>query len=249
MSDNTLTITEVVNSVTVTPVNNTVEITTGISAGSTTIAGIVQLTDSVSSTSTTTAATPNAVKTAYDLGVTKFPAVVLQSGLYYKTNLGITNNTTQGYNAQATYYQPMFIPTSTTFDRMAFISGSNFSGTGTVRMGLYADNNGVPGNLILDAGTVSVTAAATTYQITINQTIPAGVFWTAWNRQVAATTNSYNGNSSTSAAYNLLMGNSYTSPSSVINIGYQQASVTGAFANATSLTASTVVPHVWLRVA
>jgi hypothetical protein len=220
-----------------------------VSTGTTSAVGVLQLTDSVSSTSTTTAATPNAVKTAYDFAFTKFPAVILQSGVYYKTNLGVGNNTTQGYNAQATYYQPMFIPTETTFDRLAFISGSNFLGTGSVRMGLYVDNNGVPGNLILDAGTVSVTAAATTYQITINQTIPAGVFWTAWNRQVAATTNSYYGTSSVSSVYNLLMGNSHTTPSSTINLGYQQASVTGAFSNASGLTISTVVPHVWLRVA
>ncbi len=36
-------------------------------AASTTVVGIVQLTDSTSSTSTTTAATPNSVKSAYDL--------------------------------------------------------------------------------------------------------------------------------------------------------------------------------------
>jgi hypothetical protein len=36
-------------------------------AGSTSAAGVLQLTDSTSSTSTTTAATPNSVKTAYDL--------------------------------------------------------------------------------------------------------------------------------------------------------------------------------------
>ena len=43
------------------------DVTIGIQAGSTTQSGAVQLTDSTSSTSTTTAATPNAVKTAYDL--------------------------------------------------------------------------------------------------------------------------------------------------------------------------------------
>jgi len=43
-------------------------ITVGIQASSTTQSGAVQLTDSTSSTSTTTAATPNAVKSAYDLG-------------------------------------------------------------------------------------------------------------------------------------------------------------------------------------
>ena len=41
-----------------------------IADGSTTVKGAVQLTDSTSSTSTTTAATPNSVKTAYDLAST-----------------------------------------------------------------------------------------------------------------------------------------------------------------------------------
>jgi trimeric autotransporter adhesin len=41
--------------------------TISVSAGSTSAAGVLQLTDSTSSTSTTTAATPNSVKTAYDL--------------------------------------------------------------------------------------------------------------------------------------------------------------------------------------
>lgn len=43
------------------------DVTIGIQAGSTTQSGAVQLTDSVASTSITTAATPNSVKTSYDL--------------------------------------------------------------------------------------------------------------------------------------------------------------------------------------
>jgi hypothetical protein len=42
-------------------------------AGSTTVTGSLQLTDSIGSTSTTTAATPNAVKTAYDLAAAALP--------------------------------------------------------------------------------------------------------------------------------------------------------------------------------
>ncbi len=42
-------------------------------AASTTVVGMVQLTDSTSSTSTTTAATPNSVKSAYDLAGTAIP--------------------------------------------------------------------------------------------------------------------------------------------------------------------------------
>jgi hypothetical protein len=43
------------------------DVTIGIQSGSTTQSGAIQLTDSTSSTSTTTAATPNSVKTSYDL--------------------------------------------------------------------------------------------------------------------------------------------------------------------------------------
>lgn len=46
---------------------------TTLPSGSTTQKGIVQLTDSISSTSTTTAATPNSVKTAYDLANSALP--------------------------------------------------------------------------------------------------------------------------------------------------------------------------------
>jgi hypothetical protein len=49
----------------VTAITNTV-----IQSSTTSVQGIVQLTDSISSTSTTTAATPNSVKTAYDLATT-----------------------------------------------------------------------------------------------------------------------------------------------------------------------------------
>lgn len=55
-------------------VNTSAAITgTKIQAGSTSVRGTVQLTDSTSSTSTTTAATPNAVKSAYDLADAALP--------------------------------------------------------------------------------------------------------------------------------------------------------------------------------
>jgi len=49
------------------------DVTIGIQASSTTQSGAVQLTDSTSSTSTTTAATPNAVKSSYDLANAAIP--------------------------------------------------------------------------------------------------------------------------------------------------------------------------------
>lgn len=54
-------------------------ITVGIQSASTSQAGAVQLTDSTSSTSTTTAATPNAVKSAFDLANGAVPASIVDA--------------------------------------------------------------------------------------------------------------------------------------------------------------------------
>jgi hypothetical protein len=61
-------------------------ITVGIQSATTSQSGAVQLTDSTSSTSTTTAATPNAVKTAYDLAAAAMPKLLTfnaQTGTTY----------------------------------------------------------------------------------------------------------------------------------------------------------------------
>jgi hypothetical protein len=61
------TLTLVGSNVTITPDATNDKITIAVASGSTSAAGIVKLTNSTSSTSTTTAATPNSVKSAYDL--------------------------------------------------------------------------------------------------------------------------------------------------------------------------------------
>lgn len=61
-------------------------ITVGIQDATTSVKGAVQLTDSTSSTSTTTAATPNSVKSAYDLAAaaqTKLLSFNAQTGITY----------------------------------------------------------------------------------------------------------------------------------------------------------------------
>lgn len=58
------------SNVTITPDATNDKITIEVASGSTSAAGIVKLTNSTSSTSTTTAATPNSVKSAYDLANT-----------------------------------------------------------------------------------------------------------------------------------------------------------------------------------
>jgi hypothetical protein len=67
-----------------------------IVAGSTSVVGVVQLTDSTGSTSTTTAATPNAVKSAYDLANAALPKA---GGTMTGTITFAAGQTISGYGA------------------------------------------------------------------------------------------------------------------------------------------------------
>jgi len=202
----------------------------GVSAGSTSTAGVLQLTDSTSSTSTTTAATPNALKTAYDF--TSSQMLPFQVGYYYK-GTGANLSSAATATANVTYYVPFFVPYTFTFDRILLRTASSFSGTASVRMGIYNSTNSRPSTVLLDAGTVSATAGSTSYTITINQQLTAGLYFIAANSQTAATTNTYVGiGSNQGAAFN---GQPYTSSLAMLQY-YSQASVTGAFATAGTLT-------------
>jgi hypothetical protein len=209
----------------------------GVSAGSTSATGVLQLTDSVSSTSTTTAATPNSVKTVYDYVDSKTQMAKFRTGFYYKTPL--QPNTTASRGANNTSFTPIFFPTTTTLDRISILSGSTFSGTGLVRLGIYQNTNGAPDTVILDAGTVAPTAANTAYEITINQTLSAGLYWLAVNSITAATTNTIVGSpgDSLNTINPLLgsMGNTTLSTTNLGRVGYNQGvNVTSGFATASS---------------
>jgi hypothetical protein len=202
-----------------------------VSAGSTSAAGVLQLTDSTSSTSTTTAATPNAVKTAYDTGFAKFQFLPFRSGATYQNFNGTASTVAV---ANTTYYSPMYFPNSTTLDRINIATRNTFSGTATIRMGIYNDNGGVPNTVLLDAGTVSATAASTTYSITISQAVTAGWYWLALNWQTAATTNAFDGFSNSIGVPNPLYPRLLTTGNAQIGF-LQSVTVTSGFATAASL--------------
>lgn len=202
----------------------------GVSAGSTSTAGVLQLTDSTSSTSTTTAATPNAVKAGYDFA--KSQVLPFLSGRYYK-GMGPILGATVASTLQRTYYVPFFVPVETSFDRILAKSGSNFSGSSIVRLGIYNSSaDGLPTTVLLDAGTVNFTSANQSLQITISETLGPGLYFLAANSQTAATTNSYVSVGSNSAA-------SYTGipydGGLVMYQYYYQAGVSGAFATASGV--------------
>lgn len=73
----------------------------------------------------------------------------------------------------------VYVPPGLTWDRIsAHVQNAGASGS-VIRLGIYLDNgNGVPGALLLDAGTIDGTSA-TSQQITISQVIREPIVWLA----------------------------------------------------------------------
>ena len=160
------------------------------------------------------------------------------SGSTYQALGNIGSEETAGVVTEdRTYYTPFFVPETTTYNQISIRSGSTFSGTGTVRLGIYRETQGKPSTLVLDAGTVSVTAASTVYTATISQSLTAGMYFLAANSQVAAATNTFYISSIGVGTTALFLIGVPGALNATPTAGWSQSSVTGAFANATSLTA------------
>ena len=164
--------------------------TLAVSAGSTSASGVLQLMDSVSSTSTTTAATPNSVKTSYDLA----NAAVAKTA--YKASWGSDSvqetftrfsATSSLTIATGTMRYVQFVPVQDiTVSSIAISSGSVSSATVTLaRFGIYAINGS---SLQLVARTASDTTifntASTVYTRSLDTTggYPATYTLTAGTR-------------------------------------------------------------------
>jgi len=161
------------------------------------------------------------------------PVLTQETATYYIRNSisGTSSNLTPTTNT--TYYIPVFLPTFTA-DRIGF-RAATYTSTGNVRLGLYnvSATTGKPTTVVFDAGTVSVTAAAPTdYTITISQSITAGWYYFAINRQSGSFTftvwdgpvMNFTSTASTPAGSAMTM---FTEPS-----------ITGAFATAGTITPS-----------
>jgi len=146
-------------------------------------------------------------------------------------------------NEDTTYYTPIIVSTITA-DRILCTTASTYAGTSTVRLGIYNNNAtlNIPATLLLDAGTVTPSASSTSYEITISQALPAGLYWLAFNMQAVATNDVFSGNNGNAASYSPIgMANSASAAlllgTAFVN-AYRQSGVTGAFANAGTISAS-----------
>jgi hypothetical protein len=172
------------------------------------------------------------------------------SGRYVRTQASITPSTVTSFSANVTRYVPLLVPTSTTYDRIGIYTGSILTGTPSVRLGIFNNNAGKPGTLVLDAGTVAPTTTTTAYEITINQTLPAGFYWLAFNAITAAATGGFYGIVSSAGAITTM--NSYISLnwlSAQTAVGFNESvNVTSGYSNAGTVSEATSVPLIGLRV-
>jgi len=179
------------------------------------------------------------------------PTLVKKTGRYYRALSSIAPSNA-AVSANITFFTPFFVSASTSIDRIGIMTGSSFSGTSSVRLGIYNDSSGQPGSVVVDGGTVSCTAASTAYTVTVSTTLAAGTYWLVMNSQTAATTNSYYGIASTAATSQVLdLGQAALSGTGVPYFGYNETGVTGAFAtvNTANLNPAGTIPLTYVRIA
>lgn len=126
-----------------------------------------------------------------------------------------------------TYFMRFYNAGSQTFDRIACRTAGTFSGTATVRLGIYNNGtDGMPSTVKFDAGTVACTGTNTIFAITISETLAEGWYWTAFNVQtLAATTNFTGGRQMVSAPFLIR-----SDGQDLLGATMRETGVTGAFA-------------------
>jgi hypothetical protein len=171
-------------------------------------------------------------------------ALAYISGTYYRTPYALVSQTA---TLDRLHYVPLLVPVSTSLDRLVITTASTFSGTAVVRLGLYTENAGKPDSLIVDAGTVSCTAASTAYQITINNSVGPGFFFVAAVMQTAATTSTFLGTGA-GGAYNPWLTSVYSNTVSGTSGSFYETSVSGALpSTATAATQGSTGIVSWVR--
>lgn len=106
-------------------------------------------------------------------------SITIPSGRYIKTGYFSGNTALVRYQLQ--FARPILLTASHTFTRIGIETGPGNATASTMNLGIYASGtDGLPSTLVLDAGAVSPTTAASTYyEIIINQTLAAGRYWLA----------------------------------------------------------------------
>lgn len=158
-------------------------------------------------------------------------------GIYVSSTSG-----TQGLTQDRLFARPFLVVARRAFDRIGVNITVAAGASGVLRMGIYADGGGVPGALIVDAGTVSATATGTV-EITIAQTLDPGLYWLALVEQGSATGGTVTAYSAAAIPTSAWSQVATTPPTSLGFTHPYKASVSGALPNPFgALTSATSTP-------
>lgn len=172
--------------------------------------------------------------------ITQGPA--FQSGLYY-LEPNPASRVARGLTNGNLYFVPFQIWQTTTWQKIG-VDINATDATGAVRVGVYSDNNGVPGARLVDAGTVSTSASGSVF-VTTTITLTPGRYWSAIVLQGAT------GTPSTYEATGITfpIGNTFAPTISATYNSYVETGVNGALpANASSFAANGEVPLLVVQV-
>lgn len=197
-----------------------------------------------------TAAELNALQSASPGGI---PTV---TGFYYSSLFPVAQNV---FNPvyQRQYFMPVIIPNANTMTatRIGVATDAGNLNAGTHRLGIYQDSNGTPGTVLLDAGTIAVVAGAASYEITISQTLSAGIYWLSIRQETIPNISFFSFRSTSGVAdpYGAFYQSMQTNLSnrSATQGWYRTLASTGAFTNATPAVLTqniSMVPRVQIKV-
>jgi len=192
--------------------------------------GVVSVTAPITNSGTSSAA-----NIGIDLSniATKYASpwqVKYRSGYYYEAKIG-ADISLATFVQDRQYLYPLFIQETIVINRLEVnCTGANASTTW--RIGIYnSDSDGIPSTVLLDAGTVSTTTTGSK-QITVSQTINAGLYFIAGCWQGGSVSPTLRGYLNTSGDWTPVAN---TSPATGTNwTSYYVDGVTGAFGTVTA---------------
>lgn len=149
----------------------------------------------------------------------------VQSGLWRLPEVSFSNQTPP---LNRLWFVPVYLHRAQAWDGVGVQVITGAVG-GTVRMGLYADNDGYPGDLIVDAGSVAASTNGVTITAAIDEDLGTGLYWPAAVVQGAQITVPCGSNASLQG---ILAYQNHTGPlgasSTWFRTGYRTDSVSGA---------------------
>ena len=115
------------------------------------------------------------------------PTLAMKTGRYYSATPGSVYSGNTAWPQGTLRLVPRYIAAPVTLTKISLGVGTAGQSGAVLRFGIYADNGGDPGALIIDGGTAAADVSGVA-EVTINQPLKPGFYWFAAVPQNCATT-------------------------------------------------------------